>query len=224
MIYKKILFLGRSKDKDSVKIFNKIKKNFKSVDVIWSKFKKQKFSPKVFKKKFDLIISYRSYFILSQKFINNSKIAINFHPGPPEYRGIGCANFALLNNEKKYGVTCHLIDEKIDNGKIVKVKYFKIKNKNNLKKVLEMTHRTMFKLANDVLNNISTENYINNSIKQSKKYNWSNKYFRQSELEELYKLKIDYSKKYFDRVLRATIYSKYLPYYLIDGQKFYFKK
>lgn len=223
MINKKILFLGRAQDKDSIKILNKIKKNFKNVDVVWSKFKKQKISPKVFKKKFDIIISYRSYFILNQKLINNSKLAINFHPGPPEYRGIGCTNFALLNNEKKYGVTCHLIDEKIDSGKIIKVKYFKINKKNNLKEVLEMTHRAMFNLANIVLNNISTENYINNCIKHSKKYNWSSKYFRQSELEELYKLQIDYSKKYFDRVLRATIYSNYLPYYLIDGKKFYFK-
>ena len=162
MINKKILFLGRAKDKDSIKILNKIKKNFKNVEVVWSKFKKQKISQKVFKKKFDLIISYRSYFILNQKLINNSKLAINFHPGPPEYRGIGCTNFALLNNEKKYGVTCHLIDEKIDSGKIIKVKYFKINKKNNLKEVLEMTHRAMFNLANIVFNNISTENYINN--------------------------------------------------------------
>ena len=223
MIYKKILFLGRSKDKNSIKILNKIKKNFKNVDVVWSKFKKQKISPKVFKKKFDLIISYRSYFILSQTLINNSKLAINFHPGPPEYRGIGCTNFALLNNENKFGVTCHLIDKKIDSGKILKVKYFQIKNKNNLKEVLEMTHKAMFNLANSVLNNISSKNYINNCIKQSKKHNWSKKYFRQSELEELYRLKIDYSKKYFDRVLRATVYRKYLPYYSIDRQKFYFK-
>ena len=104
MINKKILFLGRAKDKDSIKILNKIKKNFKNVEVVWSKFKKQKISQKVFKKKFDLIISYRSYFILNQKLINNSKF-INFHPGPPEYRGIGCTNFALLNNEK---IWCYL--------------------------------------------------------------------------------------------------------------------
>ena len=53
--------------------------------------------------------------------------AINFHPGPPNYRGIGCLNFALLSNEKYYGVTAHIINEKIDNGKILSFKKFRLK-------------------------------------------------------------------------------------------------
>ncbi len=29
------------------------------------------------------------------------KNIINFHPRPPQYRGVGCVNFAVMNNEKK---------------------------------------------------------------------------------------------------------------------------
>jgi len=47
------------------------------------------------------------------------KGAINFHPGPPKYPGIGCYNYAIWNEDKEYGVTAHLMDEKLDHGKII---------------------------------------------------------------------------------------------------------
>ena len=62
------------------------------------------FINKIKNKKFDFIISYRSSMILKNQDISIANIAaINLHPGPPKYRGIGCLNYALYNNEKKYG-------------------------------------------------------------------------------------------------------------------------
>ena len=49
-------------------------------------------------------------------------MAINFHPGPPEYRGVGCVNYAFFDNVKSYGCTAHRINQKIDNGPIIDVK------------------------------------------------------------------------------------------------------
>ena len=57
---------------------------------------------------------------------NANKIAINFHPGPPEYPGIGCTNYAIYNEDKNYGVTCHIMTDKIDDGLILSVNRFKI--------------------------------------------------------------------------------------------------
>ena len=57
---------------------------------------------------------------------------INFHPGPPERRGIGCTNYAIYEKSKNYGVTLHEINEKIDSGNILKVKRFKINFKYRL--------------------------------------------------------------------------------------------
>ena len=83
---------------------------------------------------YDYIISYRSKKILKKKFLKKAKIAaLNFHPGPPEFRGIGCANFAIMNKSKFYGLTLHLMDEKIDHGKILFCNRFKINYKTNLK-------------------------------------------------------------------------------------------
>lgn len=54
------------------------------------------------------------------------KGAINWHPGPPEYSRIGCTNFAIYNNEKEFGITCHYMLDKVDTGKIIGVKRFSI--------------------------------------------------------------------------------------------------
>ena len=117
-IIKRVLFLGKDKDIFSRKFINILKKNFENVDIYLNKNFKDKPSKKILKWKGDIIISFKNHYILNSKMIRNAKIcAINFHPGPPEYRGIGCINFALLKKEKKYGATVHLIKRRIDNGK-----------------------------------------------------------------------------------------------------------
>ena len=52
------------------------------------------------------------------------RAAINFHPGPPEYPGIGCTNFAIYNGETTFGVTCHHMAAQVDTGSIVAVHRF----------------------------------------------------------------------------------------------------
>ena len=42
-----------------------------------------------------------------------------------------------------YGTTAHIIDEKIDNGKIIDVELFKINKSYNLEKLLNHTHKVM---------------------------------------------------------------------------------
>tara|TARA_Y100000748_G_scaffold261889_1_gene230132 strand:- start:1403 stop:2335 length:933 start_codon:yes stop_codon:yes gene_type:complete len=59
-----------------------------------------------------------------------SKGILNIHPGDlPQYRGNATVNWAILNEEKKIGLTVHLMNEKLDEGPIVKKEFFKL-NKN----------------------------------------------------------------------------------------------
>ena len=45
---------------------------------------------------------------------------INFHAGLlPKYRGLFPIFYAITNDEKKFGVTVHYMDEKFDNGPII---------------------------------------------------------------------------------------------------------
>ena len=127
-----VLFFGRYKEKYSQKIFLLLKKYFRKVDVIWSKTYNEKITKKL-KSQYDYIFTFRSYLILKNNTIKKAKIAaINFHPGPPKYRGVGCANYAIYEKSKFYGVTAHLIAPQIDSGKIIDITKFEISEKISL--------------------------------------------------------------------------------------------
>jgi Methionyl-tRNA formyltransferase len=75
----------------------------------------------------DYIISFVSPWIIPGTLLDSARTAaINFHPGSPEYPGIGCYNFALYENNSKYGVTAHYMKEKVDSGDIIMTSYFDI--------------------------------------------------------------------------------------------------
>ena len=63
---------------------------------------------------------------LESRWINAARVAaINFHSAPlPEYRGAFTYNFAFLNHENEYGVTCHFLTERFDEGNIIEVVRF----------------------------------------------------------------------------------------------------
>jgi methionyl-tRNA formyltransferase len=75
----------------------------------------------------DWILSFRGDLILPSKILNKaSRGAINFHPAPPKYRGIGSHHYAIYNRDEFFGATCHHMTERIDQGEIIKVVYFTI--------------------------------------------------------------------------------------------------
>ena len=81
-------------------------------------------------KKYDYLISFLNRLYISSNIRRKIKInSFNFHPGPPEYPGYGCYNFALLDKVNSYGSTIHIINNKFDNGEIVNIKKFKISYK-----------------------------------------------------------------------------------------------
>ncbi|KQC09145.1 MAG: hypothetical protein APR62_03125 [Smithella sp. SDB] len=73
------------------------------------------------------IISFKSDLVLPPRiFKKATRAAINFHPAPPKYRGIGGYFWALHNADKMYGVTCHHMIKEIDYGHIIATRYFPI--------------------------------------------------------------------------------------------------
>jgi hypothetical protein len=52
--------------------------------------------------------------------------AYNFHPGPPNYPGWGPAHFAIYDGAATFGVTAHMMVERVDAGPIVDVVIFPI--------------------------------------------------------------------------------------------------
>ena len=73
----------------------------------------------------DLIISCRYDYIFDKDVICIPKSGIlNIHPGAlPAYRGLFSPFHGLRNGENQLGVTVHWIDEGIDTGKIIAIRY-----------------------------------------------------------------------------------------------------
>ena len=60
-------------------------------------------------------------------FKNTKYGCINFHPAIlPDYKGFGGYNIAILEQLKKWGSSCHYVDETIDTGPIINVDLFSI--------------------------------------------------------------------------------------------------
>jgi methionyl-tRNA formyltransferase len=75
----------------------------------------------------DWILSFKSDLILKgDSLARASRGAVNFHPGPPKYRGVGGYYWALRNRDAEYGVTSHFMVDRIDFGPIVDFQPFRL--------------------------------------------------------------------------------------------------
>lgn len=75
----------------------------------------------------DIFVSVLYDKILPIEYLKNLKGAYNFHPGVlPEYRGAATFSWAIINGEETTGVTLHEIDEGIDTGPILAIRYFPV--------------------------------------------------------------------------------------------------
>ena len=86
---------------------------------------------------------------------------INLHASLlPNYRGAAPINWALINGEKKTGVTTFFIEEKIDTGEIINQKEIEILDHDNV----GMLHDKLMKIGATVLKDtvkaISNQNYV----------------------------------------------------------------
>ena len=96
----------------------------------------------IIKYKCDLFVSMSFNQIFKSKIINLAKYkTINCHAGKlPFYRGRNVLNWVLINDEKKFGVTVHFVDEGIDTGDIILQKSFQITDQDNYKTLLEKAY------------------------------------------------------------------------------------
>ena len=219
----KVLFFGRKNDSYTDKIEAFLLKKNCSIKKFYCKNSSEFPSRQILKWKGDLIICFRSFYILKKSLLKKAKYGgINFHPAPPEYRGVGTANFALYNNEINFGVTAHLINEKIDDGKILNVKKFKIKKNDKLKDLLNRAYKYQLSQVYVLLENLINNNFdYSFFIKKFQNIKWSRKIYSKKKLNKLYEIKINSSKFELKRTLRATTYNHYHPYINLNKKRIY---
>jgi methionyl-tRNA formyltransferase len=220
-----VLFLGRYNCEVSNSAMRYLQKHCNKLDVIWSKDMSESLPEFVNNWEGDYIVSFMSFFILPKSLLNKAKKdAINFHPGPPKYRGRGAASFAIYNDDRIFGVTAHLIDELIDNGKIFAVLEFSIEEGDTVETIVYKSRKALYELFILVFDNILLDgNYIQRSI-NSCKHEWSGKLRSIKEIDSLRKIKLDITKNELDKIIKATAIGTTVPYIELYGHKFVFRK
>ena len=192
-------------------------KNFTDVIDVFYGTMNDPFPSKVKDEKYDILISYISPWIVPKSALDNTKRwNINFHPGPPEYPGIGCFNFAVYDSAKQFGATAHIMNPKVDTGKIIGVKRFPMAKEESIDSLSIRTYSALLSLYKDVISFIFT----NNSLPSSDE-TWKRSPYKRSELEDLATINTTMSKDEIDLRIRSTYYlGKPAPFIKLCGHKF----
>jgi methionyl-tRNA formyltransferase len=218
MSTKKILLLGKKKDEHCSKAVDFIKKNFEDVTVYLGKWG-DPLPEDIGWWDGDYIISYLSRWVVPEYLINKAKVAaINFHPASPDYPGIGCNNFALYEDAKEYGVTCHHMATKVDTGNIIAVKRFPVFQNDDVGSLLLRTYDFQLILFYEIINNI-----LKGEPLPSSDETWTRKPFSRKEFNKLSVIDPAMPKEEIERRTRATSYGEFQPTIEIAGHIFEFK-
>jgi len=164
----------------------------------------------------DYIVSYLSRWIVPVDLLQRARIAsINFHPASPEYPGIGCNNFALYEDAKEYGATCHHMAGQVDTGRIIEVRRFPVHPEDGVEEILQRTYENLMALFLEIV-----EIMVEGKELPASKETWTRPPFSRKQFEELFRITPDMSAEEVRRRIRAVSYKQWQPYVEIHGHRF----
>jgi len=213
-----LLFLGKADDPDCARALGYCREHFSQVTHCLGRWG-DPLPEDIRKWEGDYIISYLSRWVVPQDLLNRAKIAaINFHPASPEYPGIGCNNFALYEDAKEYGVTCHHMAGKVDTGKIIKVRRFPVYPEDGVDELLARTYENQMALFFDIAQVMAEGRELPTSAES-----WTRPPFSRKQFEELFKITPDMNQQEIARRVRAISYRHWQPYIQLGGFRFEYK-
>ena len=213
----KVLFLGKKNDKYT-EIASKICMEKFKFSKIFLASRHDKIDKSVINWKGDIIISYLFPKLIKKKLLLNTKLMpINFHPGPPKYPGIGCTNYAIYNNDKYYGVTSHIMNEKFDSGDILQVTRFSLHREESLYSLTQRAYIYLFEMYLGIVNKLK-----NNQLPEiNKEENWNGKAKTRKQFEKFLSLNQNMKQEEIKKRIIATTWpGKGTAYMMIKGIKF----
>jgi methionyl-tRNA formyltransferase len=164
----------------------------------------------------DYLLSYLSPWRIGSRLLDRvRKAALNFHPGPPSYPGIGCTNFALYNGERTYGVTCHHMAPSVDTGAIVAVRRFPILEHDTVLSLTERCHAAIFVMFAEILDIMTRGEALPDAGER-----WTRAAYKRADLDALCRITPDMPAAEVARRVRATTYPGMPgPYLEVDGAR-----
>lgn len=197
----RVLFLRKKDNEYASRAEEFIRAHFPQA-TIFSGSRKDKLPPEVLNWKGELLISFISSWIYPASLLESASVAaINFHPGSPEYPGTGCTNFAIYNDEKEYGITCHHMKAAVDSGNIIQVKRFPIHPEDTVYSVTQhcyhLIEESFYEMMDRVLKGEPFP--VTNEA-------WKRKPYTRKQLDDLCHIRPDMAPEEVDRRIRATTY------------------
>jgi methionyl-tRNA formyltransferase len=150
---------------------------------------------------FDCCISFLSPWIVPKQVLQATGVAINFHPASRDYPGIGCYNFCLYESAAEYGAICHRMVEKVDRGKIIEERRFRVLDHDTVETLKLRTMIVMLAMYHDIVLNIAAGQALPEAP-----HSWSRQPFTRAQLNELCTISPDMSSEEIARRIRATVY------------------
>lgn len=214
-----ILFIGKKNDPNAKIASEYLKQIIPEAEIVFG-VRGEKFPKDLPWWKGDYIFSYLSPWIIPNSLLERAeKGAINWHPGTPEYPGIGCTNFAIYNNEKEFGITCHYMLSKVDTGKIIETERFAILENDTVYSITQKCYSLILNSFYRIVEKVSNGEPLPISDE-----NWKRKPFTRKELDLLSEIKPDMTKDEIDKRIKATTYDKPWAFVEIKGKKFYYRE
>lgn len=144
------------------------------------------------------------------------KAAINFHPAPPKWPGVGSASYALFENDQTFGATAHLMREEVDSGNIIKITRFPILPSDTAGSLFDRSLIYTLMLFYDVLHQTSKTKQVAPSSQQ-----WERKPRTRAGFEKWMMVSADDSENTIRRKIKALKSKKFPgPYIEIAGHLF----
>jgi methionyl-tRNA formyltransferase len=213
-----VLFLGKKRDEHTEKALQFCQQNFNDVTARLGKWG----GPLPEDARWwegDYIFSYLSRWVVPEYLLEKAKVAaINFHPASPDYPGIGCSNFALYEDTKECGVTCHHMASRVDTGSIIAVRRFPVFSTDNVASLLSRTYDHQLVLFYEIVGFILEGKELPVSEER-----WTRKSFSRKEFNELGRITPDMSKEEIKKRIRATTFDVWKPTVELQGFVFELK-
>jgi methionyl-tRNA formyltransferase len=197
----KVLFIGKAENFYAKAAADFIQLHFEDPLIVFSQ-RSAPFPEELMEWKGDLLISYLAQWIIPNRLLANADLAaINLHPGPPDYPGIGCTNFAVYNEEKEFGITCHHMLSKVDSGSIIAVRRFAILGTDTVYSITQRCYTEILHLFLEVMTGLLQGKHFPES-----RETWTRKPYKRKDLDELCELRPGMTEEEVQRRIKATTY------------------
>jgi methionyl-tRNA formyltransferase len=213
-----LLFLGKANDPDCARALAFCRQHFAPVTYCLGNWG-DPLPTEILAWEGDYIISYLSRWVVPGALLQRARIAaINFHPASPEYPGIGCNNFALYEDAKEYGVTCHHMAPRVDTGSIIAVRRFPVYPEDDVDALLKRTYENQIALFLEIAQIMANGKDLPVSSER-----WTRPPFTRRQFNELFCITPDMPQDEIARRVRAVSYGPYQPYVEIGGFRFEYR-